>query len=110
LIPEQERLSNKNIGQICKILDKNDTNISRHSLKVDHLGGNTVDLEKENKQYSDQLGAKKESNDELAKSIKVIPGDHKSHLVIDRRMSMFRSYWGQCCSKTIHDLVNFSSN
>jgi len=23
---------------------------------------------------------------------------------------MFRSYWGQCCAKTIHDLVNFSSN
>jgi len=89
LIPEQERLSNKNIGRICKILDKNDINISRHSLKVDHLGGNTVDLEKENKRYSDQLRAKKESNDELAKSIKVIPGDHKNHLVIDRRMSMF---------------------
>jgi hypothetical protein len=47
-----------------------------------------MDPEKENKQYSDQLGAKKESNDELVKSIKVIPGDHKSHLVIDRRTSI----------------------
>jgi len=47
-----------------------------------------MDPEKENKQYSDQLGAKKESNDELAKSIKVIPGNHKSHLVIDRRTSI----------------------
>jgi hypothetical protein len=64
-----------------------------------------VDPEKENKRYSNQLGAKKESNDELAKSIEVILGDHKNHLVIDRRTSMFRSYWGQCCSKTIHDLV-----
>jgi hypothetical protein len=53
-----------------------------------------VDPEKENKRYSDQLGAKKELNDELAKSIKVILGDHKSHLVIDRRMSMFRSTGG----------------
>jgi hypothetical protein len=49
---------------------------------------------KENKQYSDQLGAKKESNDELVKSIKVILGDHISHLVIDRRMSMFKSTGG----------------
>jgi hypothetical protein len=31
-----------------------------------------VDPEKKNKQYLDQLGAKKESNDELAKSIKVM--------------------------------------
>jgi len=69
-----------------------------------------VDPEKESKRYSDQLRAEKELDDELAKSIKVIPGDHKNHLVIDRRMNMFRSYWGQCCSKTIHDLVNFSSN
>jgi hypothetical protein len=36
-----------------------------------------MDPEKESKRYSDQLGAKKESNDELAKSIKVILGDHK---------------------------------
>jgi len=53
-----------------------------------------VDPEKENKRYSDQLGAKKESNDKLAKSIKVILSDHKSHLVIDRRTSMFRSTGG----------------
>jgi hypothetical protein len=106
-----ERLSNKkNIDQVCKILDKNDINTSWHSLKSWPPGGNTVDPEKENKMYSDQLGAKKESNNELAKSIKVIPSDHKNHLVIDKRMSMFRSYWGQCCSKTIHDLVNFSSS
>jgi len=94
LIPEQERLSNKNINRICKILDKNDINISRHSLKSWPPRGNPVDLEKENKQYSDQLGAKKESNNELAKLIKVIPGNHKSHLVIDRRTSMFRSWLG----------------
>jgi hypothetical protein len=72
LIPEQERLSNKNIGRICKILDKNDINIARHSLKSWPSGGNTVDLEKENKQYSDQLGAKKESDDDSLKSIKVM--------------------------------------
>ena len=90
-----ERLSNKkNIDRVCKILDKNDINTSWHSLKSWPPGGNTVDPEKENKRYSDQLGAKKELNDELAKSIKVILGDHKSHLVIDRRMSMFRSTGG----------------
>jgi hypothetical protein len=94
LIPEQKRLSNKNINRICKILDKNDINTSRHSLKSWPPGGNPVDPEKKNKQYSDQLGAKKESNDELAKSIKVIPSNHKSHLVIDRRTSMFRSWLG----------------
>jgi hypothetical protein len=72
LIPEQERLSNKNISQICKILDKNDINISRHFLKSRPPGGNTMDPEKENKWYSDQLGAKKESDDESSKSIKVM--------------------------------------
>jgi hypothetical protein len=47
LIPEQEiLLNNKNIDQI---LDKNDINISRHSLKNWPSGGNTVDPEKENK-------------------------------------------------------------
>ena len=75
LIPEQERLSNKNIDQICKILDKNDINISRHFLKSWPPGGNIVDLEKENKQYSDQLGAKKNqmmSRQSPSKSIKVM--------------------------------------
>jgi hypothetical protein len=53
LISEQERLSNKNnIDQICKILDKNDINISRHSLKSWPLGGNTVEPEKESIQIS----------------------------------------------------------
>ena len=58
LIPEQEiLLNNKNIDQI---LDKNDINISRHSLKSWPPGGNTVDPEKENKRHSDQLGAIKD--------------------------------------------------
>jgi hypothetical protein len=44
LIPEQERLlNNKNIDRIRKILDKNDINISRHSLKSWPPGGNTMD-------------------------------------------------------------------
>jgi hypothetical protein len=44
LIPEHEiLLNNKNIDQIYKILDKNDINISRHSLKSWPPGGNTVD-------------------------------------------------------------------
>jgi len=48
LIPEQERLlNNKNIDRICKILDKNDINISRHSLKSWPPGGNTKDPERE---------------------------------------------------------------
>jgi len=47
-----ERLSNKkNIDRVCKILD---------TLKSWPPGGNTVDPEKENKQYSDQLGAMKD--------------------------------------------------
>jgi hypothetical protein len=45
-----------NIDKICKILDKNDINISRHFLTSWPLRGNTVVLEKENKQYSDKLG------------------------------------------------------
>ena len=53
-----------------------------------------MDLKKENKQYPDQLGAKKESHDESSKAIKVIPGIHKSHLVVNRKMSMLRSTKG----------------
>jgi hypothetical protein len=49
------------------------------------------------------LGVKKESNDELAKSIKVIPDDHKSHLVMDKRMSMFRSTRGNVVQK--HSMI-----
>ena len=60
LIPEQQRFSNKNIDWVCKILDKNDINISRHFLKRGPLGGNTVDPEKKNKQSLDQLGAMKD--------------------------------------------------
>jgi hypothetical protein len=73
LIPEKERLSNKkNIHQVCKILDRNDIDTSWSSLKSWAFKGNTLDPRKEIKQYSDQLGAKKELNDELAKSIKVM--------------------------------------
>jgi len=54
------------------ILDKDDIDTYCLCLKSWPPGGNTVDPEKENKQYLDQLGAKKESNDELAKSIKVM--------------------------------------
>jgi hypothetical protein len=54
LILEQEILSNKkNIDRVCKILDRNDINSSRHSLKSWAAGGNTVDPKKENEQYSD---------------------------------------------------------
>ena len=60
LIPEQQRFSNKNIDWVCKILDKNDINISRHFLKLGPLRGNTMDLEKKNKQSLDQLGAMKD--------------------------------------------------
>ena len=72
LIPEQERFSNKNIDWVWKILDKNDINISRHSLKRWPPGGNTVDPWKKSKQHSNQLGAKKESDDESSKFIKVM--------------------------------------
>jgi hypothetical protein len=51
LIPEQERLSNKNIDWICKIPDRNDINTSRDPLKSWPPGGNPMDPEKENKQY-----------------------------------------------------------
>jgi hypothetical protein len=60
LIPEKERLSNKkNINQVCKILDKNDTVTSWSSFKSWAFKGNTLDHGKEIKQYLDQLGAKK---------------------------------------------------
>ena len=73
LILEKERLSNKNnINQVCKILDKNDIVTSWSSLKSWAFKDNTLDHRKEIKQYSDQMGAKKESNDELSKSIKVM--------------------------------------
>jgi len=62
LIPEQEILSNKkNIDWTCKILDRNNINTSQHYLKSWAAGGNTVDHDKENKQYSDQLGANKDN-------------------------------------------------
>jgi hypothetical protein len=49
LIPEQEGLSNKkkNIDRVCEILDRNDIDTSRHSLKSWAVGGNTVDPKKE---------------------------------------------------------------
>jgi len=72
LIPKQEMLSNKNIDWICKIPDRNDINTSRDSLKSWPPGGNAVDPKKENKQYLDQLGAKKELDDESSESIKVM--------------------------------------
>jgi len=73
LISEQERLSNKkNIDRVCKILDRNDINTSRHSLKSWPLGGYIMDPEKENKQYSDQLGEKKDLNNESMKSMNVM--------------------------------------
>jgi hypothetical protein len=113
LIPEQERLSNKNIDRICKILDKNDINISRHSLKSWPPGGNPVDPEKENKQYSDHLGAKKESNDESSESIKIMFSIwqwQRKKLLEYKQMNEHSDHcWGQYCSKTVCDLVNFSS-
>jgi len=61
LILEQERLSNKkNINRVCKILDRNDINTSQYSLKSLPPRGNTLNHEKENKQYFDQLRAKKD--------------------------------------------------
>ena len=73
LILEQERLSNnKNIDRVCKILDRNDINTSRHSLKSWPLGGYIMDPEKENKQYLDQLGEKKDLNNESMKSMNVM--------------------------------------
>ena len=53
LIPKQEMLLNKNFDWVCKIPDRNDISISRHSLKSWSPGGNTMDPDKENKQYSD---------------------------------------------------------
>jgi len=48
LIPEKERLSNKkNIDQVCKILDRNDTDTSWSSLNSWAFKGNTLDPGKE---------------------------------------------------------------
>jgi hypothetical protein len=71
-----------------------------------------VDLEKEKKQYSDQLGAKKESDDDSSKSIKVmhLTMTKKKHLEYKQMNEHSNHCWGQCCSKTICDLVNPSSN
>jgi hypothetical protein len=54
------------------VLDRDDIDTSCSCLKNWPPGSNTVDPEKENKQYLDQLEAKKESNDELAKYIKIM--------------------------------------
>jgi hypothetical protein len=40
-------------------LDRSDINTSRHFLKSWAAGGNTVDLRRKNKQYSNQLGGTK---------------------------------------------------
>jgi hypothetical protein len=47
------------INQVWKILDENNIDTSRHSLKSRAIGGNTIDPGMKNKQYSDQLGERK---------------------------------------------------
>ena len=58
--------------EFAESLTWNDINSSQNSLKGWPLGGNTVDPKKENRQYPDQLGAKKESDDESTKFIRVM--------------------------------------
>jgi hypothetical protein len=56
LILEQEKiLEQKTMDRVCKILDENDINTSRHSLNSWAVRGNAVDPGRECKQYSDQL-------------------------------------------------------
>jgi hypothetical protein len=54
LILEQEKiLKQKTIDRVCKILDKNDINTSRHSFNSWATGGNAMHPRRECKQYSD---------------------------------------------------------
>jgi len=72
-----------------------------------------VDPEKENKQYSDQLGAKKNQmmSRQSPSKLCLASDNDKEKLVEYKQMNKHSDhYWGQCCSKTVSDLVNFSSN
>ena len=54
LILEQEKiLEQKTMDQVCKILDENDINTSRHSFNSWAVGGNAIDPTRECKQYLD---------------------------------------------------------
>jgi hypothetical protein len=94
LIPEQERLSNKkNIDRICKLFDINDIYTSRHSLKRRPPRGNTMDPEKENKQYLDQLGARKDDQ---------MMNQWTEDNVVQRKIISEWTYPDQLRAKTIH--------
>jgi hypothetical protein len=64
LIPEQKKIvKQKEHQSSLQNLDRNDINTSRHFLKTWAVGGNTVDLRRKNKQYSDHLGGIKKNDD-----------------------------------------------
>ena len=89
LIPNQEMLSNKNIDWVCKILNRNDINFSRHSLKNQPPGGNIVDPKKNNKQYLDQLGG----NERWLKD-ELVSWEQWCSKKDLQWTSTFRSFWG----------------
>ena len=97
LILEQERFSNKKINWVCKVLNRNDIDTSLSFLKSWVAGGNTVDLERENKQYLNQLRAKKDNqmmNQWNPLNLCLAYGNDKYLLIISRRTSTFRSTKG----------------
>jgi len=108
LIPEQEiLLNNKNIDQI---LDKNDINISRHSLKNWPSGGQ-YSGSWEGKQVVFRSAGGKERIERWVGEV------HQSHSWRSQKPFGYRQEnehsnhcWGQYCSKTVCDIVNFSIN
>jgi hypothetical protein len=107
LIPEQERLSNKEEHRLSlrNPWHEMTSTLLNTPWKVETPWGNTVDSEKENKQYSAQLGGKERWFNEESVN-KGQCGSKKDN----QWTSTFRSHRGQYCSKTFHDLVNSSSN
>jgi len=107
LIPEQERLSNKeehwlNLRNPWHEMTSTLLNIP---WKVETPWGNTMDLEKKNKQYSNQLRGKERWLNE-----KSVNGGQYGSKKDNQWTNTFRSHRGQYCSKIFHDLVNSINN
>ena len=79
---------------------------------VEHLGAIQWTLKRKTDSIQISWGQRKNQMMSLQSSSELhhltMTKKKASWVYSDERTS--RSYWGQCCSKTIHDLVHFSSN
>ena len=111
LIPEQERFSNKNIDQIGKILDKKTSTFLDTPWKVDHLGVIQLTLRRKTNSIQISWGQRK-----IRWWVVKVHQSYVWHQIMTKKklleykqMNDVQIDWGQFCSKTVCDLVNFSS-